>query len=395
MPSQNSLSSRRSNSGRTKIKYDSWRRRSARRTFRFINSIILVVSVVSYFSIFISPEFFWLAGFISMLIPFCIIANIFFVFLWWWAKRWYALYSLFVLVIGFPFLQASVSLGGVVKENFDTNKNNLSVLSYNVREFDVYQQKDKKYTVTKNTINWIKQDTSDIKCIQDFYNSESAKTFNTRERLSANDTDNSYYFHVRYTSANHNKGQFGIAIFSKYPFINKGEVTFKVQTDNGAIFVDIVKPNLKNNKKDTIRIYNVHLESMSINQNELRPIDQPEQTFWYAGRRLKKGFSMRAQQVKTIVNHIKESPYPVILCGDLNDLPYSYTYFKLRRNLSNAFESKGLGTEFTFNGKLFFLRIDNQFYDSDKLDCVYFNTYREILFSDHYPLRAVYEIERE
>ncbi len=375
------------NSRRRKIKSDSWHRRNARRTFRFVNSIVLVVSIISYLSVLVSPEYLWLSGFVAMLIPFCLIINVFFVLLWWWRKRWYALYSLFILIIGFPFLQASVSFGGIWKENIPKNKKYLSVLSYNVREFDVYQRTKDNHTVTKNTITWIKNDTSDIKCIQDFYNSERTNFFNTREQLSAQGSKNPYYFHARYTSANHDKGQFGIAIFSKYPFINKGEVAFKVRTDNGAIFADIAKG------KDTIRIYNIHLESMSINQNELKPIDQPEETFWYAGRRLKRGFSMRAQQVQTITNHIKTSPYPVILCGDLNDLPYSYTYFKLRRNLKNAFESKGLGTEFTFNGKLFFLRIDNQFYDNDKLDCLYFETHREVDFSDHYPLSAVYEID--
>lgn len=383
MPSQN----RSRNSRRKKIKNDSWRRRNARRTFRFINSLVLVLSVISYLSVLVSPEYFWLSGFVSMLIPFCMIANVFFVFLWWWRKRWYALYSLFVLIIAFPFWHASISLGGIWNADIENDNNYLSVLSYNVREFDIYQQQDKKYSITKSTIEWVKNDTSDIKCIQDFYNSESAEIFNTREQLSAQGSDAPYNFHVRYTSANHNRGQFGIAIFSKYPFVNKGEVPFRVRTDNGAIFADIVKG------KDTIRIYNVHLESMSINQNELQPIDKPEETFWYAGKRLKKGFSMRAGQVQTIINHIKTSPYPVILCGDLNDLPYSYTYFKLRRNLKNSFESKGLGTGFTFNGKLFFLRIDNQFYEDEKLDCIYFNTHREIPFSDHYPVRAVYEIE--
>lgn len=382
MSSQNSIHSR-----RKKIKPSSWRRRNARRIFRFINSLVLVVSVISYLSVLVSPEFFWLSGFVSMLIPFCILTNIFFVLLWWWRKRYYALYSLFVLIIGFPFWQASISLGGILKGSFEEGQNYISVLSYNVRQFDIYQEQNKEYSITKNTIKWINNDTSDIKCIQDFYNSEQAQIFNTRERLSKQGSENQYYFHARYTSANHKQGKFGIAIFSKYPFINKGEISFKVRTDNGAIFADIVKG------KDTLRIYNIHLESMSINQNELQLIDKPEETFWYAGKRLKKGFSMRAQQVQTIVNHIETSPYPVILCGDLNDLPYSYTYFKLRRNLKNSFESKGLGTEFTFNGKLFFLRIDNQFYDGDKLNCLYFNTYREILFSDHYPIRAVYEIE--
>lgn len=363
---------------------NSWHRRNARHTFRFINSIVLVMSVISYLSVLVSPNFFWLSGFVSMLIPFCLIMNVFFVLLWWWRKRWYVLYSLFVLILGFPFWQASISLGGLWSEDLTAKEKYWSVLSYNVREFNVYQEND-NFQTTKNTISWLKNDTSDIICIQDFYNAETDTIFNTREQLMAKNTQNTYHFHSRYTSANHRNGKFGIAIFSKYPFIATGEVPFNIRTDNGAIFADIVKEN------DTLRIYNIHLESMSINQNELHPIDNPEETFWYAGSRLKKGFKMRAGQVNAILKHIQASPYPVIVCGDLNDLPYSYSYFKLHQSLSNAFESKGLGTEFSFNGKLFFLRIDNQFYNDKKLDCLYFNTHREVIFSDHFPIRSVYK----
>lgn len=93
--------------------------------------------------------------------------------------------------------------------------------------------------------------------------------------------------------------------------------------------------------------------------------------------------------MQILKKHLLGSPYPVILAGDFNDLPYSYTYFSLRENLENAFESKGRGFGFTYNKVLFFLRIDNVFFDK-ALEVLQFKTLREVDYSDHYPISAVF-----
>ena len=108
---------------------------------------------------------------------------------------------------------------------------------------------------------------------------------------------------------------------------------------------------------------------------------------------LKKGFQKRAEQLKEVEIYIQNSPYPVILCGDLNDLPYSYTYTRLNKFLNNAFEKAGNGFGFTHNGKLNFLRIDNQFFDS-RFQIHSFETIHSIKFSDHYPIKAVYSLSK-
>ncbi|HEX8532431.1 MAG TPA: endonuclease/exonuclease/phosphatase family protein, partial [Cytophagales bacterium] len=87
---------------------------------------------------------------------------------------------------------------------------------------------------------------------------------------------------------------------------------------------------------------------------------------------------------------VRESPHKVILCGDFNDIPYSYTYQRMRRQLRNAFEDAGSGFGFTLNDdKLFFLRIDNQFYDK-ALNVHDFQTHRDVTYSDHFPISATY-----
>jgi endonuclease/exonuclease/phosphatase family metal-dependent hydrolase len=177
--------------------------------------------------------------------------------------------------------------------------------------------------------------------------------------------------------------EFGIAIYSKLPIINTGEIRSESGNFMNSIFADVLLG------EDTIRIYNTHLESMSIDEENVVNTDRLAQSYKDTGYRLRRGFISRAQQIKGLIKSIKDCNHKIILCGDLNELPYSYTYFSLRRLLNNAFEKAGNGFGFTYNGKLFFLRIDNQFFSKD-INIHKFMTYRNVDFSDHFPLTATY-----
>jgi endonuclease/exonuclease/phosphatase family metal-dependent hydrolase len=100
----------------------------------------------------------------------------------------------------------------------------------------------------------------------------------------------------------------------------------------------------------------------------------------------------RSVQVDTLTRRIDNSPYPVILCGDINDLPYSYTYDQLADRLQNAWASAGLGFGFSHNGKLPFLRIDHQF-ASPRFEVLGCRLRHDILHSDHFPLEAEYRLK--
>ena len=107
--------------------------------------------------------------------------------------------------------------------------------------------------------------------------------------------------------------------------------------------------------------------------------------------RLKFGFIQRSKQIKTIKEHIMACPYRVIVCGDFNDLPYSYAYHQLKDILNNTFTKTGRGFGFTYNGKLPFLRIDNQFY-SKGIQAVSFQTVKSMKYSDHFPIVGTYTL---
>jgi endonuclease/exonuclease/phosphatase (EEP) superfamily protein YafD len=82
------------------------------------------------------------------------------------------------------------------------------------------------------------------------------------------------------------------------------------------------------------------------------------------------------------------SPYPIILCGDFNDTPTSFTYKQLSEGLNDSFANAGLGIGQTYNGKFPALRIDYILY-SPELEIVNFKT-SEVSLSDHYPIISAF-----
>lgn len=348
-----------------------------RKFLLFTNKVLVVLTLLCYLSTLVSPEIIWVAGFFSYLIPPLFIVHGICMYLWYRWKKINMLYSAITILVGYKFIVSTIALNLDASEGHD-----LSVLTYNTRVFNVYDHLNKNFESSKKMINWIKQDDSDIKCFQEFYNKKDSEVFNTSEELMQN---GKYYSYVQ-PKAVVDKQEFGLAIYSKFPIIDKGRVTFKEKSQNDAIFVDVVS------KKDTIRIINVHLQSMSINANVFDEKYDWKTNLINLGKKLKKGFIARAQQLEAIEQYIVNCRYRVILCGDLNDPPYSYTYFKLQCMLNSAFEDAANGFGFSYNGKLFFLRIDNQFYGKG-FKPVNHQTLRDVSYSDHFPIKVLYQIE--
>ena len=288
---------------------------------------------------------------------------------------------LLLLLLNYKFIQRSCTFSKKTDK-----KDEFSILSYNIRLFNVYPQfADKTFSTTRKIIDFVKKSEADVLCLQEFYNDPKDSLFNTIERIKKK-----YAFHYfSNTYTNHNGGAFGMVIFSKYPIKSKGKVVFQERSNNQTIYADIEFP------QGTVRVYNMHLQSMNINDKEIAEshFDNESKTkVMQAFLKFKNGTINRSIQVDKLVSHIKESPYKVVVCGDLNDPPYSYTYEKLSDVLNNAFEKKGNGFGFTFNGQLPFLRIDQQFCDLN-LEVTDFKTETKVPFTDHFPIRAGYRFK--
>lgn len=312
------------------------------------------------------------------MIPFFMVANIILLLILIMAKRKIFFIPLIALIIGWRFFGITFQLN-----ERQSDIEGLGVLSYNTHLFNFYKDKEENKDFTKNAVQWVRDHPSDIKCLQEFLQDYTTPAHNAIKELSDN---GNYEYSYHMIDGNPKKRSYGLAIFSKHPIINEGLV-FENKRNNGAMFIDIKVDS------DTIRVYNTHLESMSIQAARLGDMEGIKKNYRSTLGKLKNGIQMRASQVKILSEHINNSPYPVILAGDFNDVPYSYTYFTLKSILLNAFEEAGRGFGFTYNKVLFFLRIDNIFYDK-AFDIKQFKTHREVDYSDHYPISAVFKLDK-
>ncbi|GAA4350544.1 endonuclease/exonuclease/phosphatase family protein [Hymenobacter saemangeumensis] len=297
-------------------------------------------------------------------------------------------------------LQVKSAKGNIPASTFFTPQapDELLLLSANVRIFNVYGQlRDPNFASSKGFIRWLSQSPADVLCLQEYYHEprgsqENGSVFKASAYIGPQSGRHPF---VSKTLTNRIGAEFGLAIFSRFPIVRRGTIRFARSSHNHAMWADLARPATPGRRADTIRVFNLHLQSMSLEENDIVAAAGSKKGFQQKGRnllrRFRNGAVARGTQVDTVLARIARSPYPVLLAGDLNDLPYSYTYDQLADHLQNAWATAGTGIGATYNGRLPALRIDNQFASRhwQVLGC---RVHKEILWSDHFPVEALYRI---
>jgi endonuclease/exonuclease/phosphatase family metal-dependent hydrolase len=275
----------------------------------------------------------------------------------------------------------------------------LRLLSANVRIFNVYPQLRRlDPSAPAKAIAWLAASPADVLCLQEFYqepagtHSADGDLYRVADRLGPGSGRHGF---VSKSLVNSAGAEFGLAIFSRFPIVGRGEISFGRLTQNHAMWVDVAGPG----RGDTVRIFNTHLQSMSLDEGDIVAAGSSRAGLKSKGRgllrRFVRGAAARAWQADTLVANIRRSPYPVLLAGDLNDVPYSYAYSQLANELQNAWATVGFGPGNTYHGRLPpLLRIDQQFAGSrwQVLGC---RVHTEIPYADHFPVEGVYRLKEK
>lgn len=351
-----------------------------------VNCIVALFLVFSYTASYIHPGDLWPIAFFGLAYPFLLIINILFIIYWGIQFKKQIILSLVIVLAGWSYINRIVRF---VDSETNSDDGKFKVMSYNVRLFDLYNWTKNKESRNK-IFKLLEEESPDILCLQEFFHADRDIDFTTldtmRTFLKAKNE------HIVYTSTVRKTDHFGIATFSRFPIINRGQVEFEDVGNNVCIFSDIIK------EKDTLRVYNCHLASIHFAKEDYRFIEEIEKTDSEKRikggkqiiRRLKTAFIKRAKQAEVIYSHMKESPYPVILCGDFNDSPLSYTYQTLKQDFSDAFNfgEKGLG--FTYIGNFPSYRIDYLLFGY----CFSASGFKTIKkdYSDHYPITCDFKM---
>ncbi len=308
-----------------------------------INSLLLLLLLVSYIVPKINPEFFWHISLLGIIFPLLLILNTLFALYWIisWKKYFWA--NVVIITLGSSQIDKIVANQKNKLDNKEANKLQknkkhqfdqlINVMTYNVRLFNQNENiVDDK--IENKILDMVKEEKPNILCIQEFNLTEI-----TKEILDLFDNKRN----------NDNKLQ----ILTNYKVLKSGYI----QSENICIYKDIVL-------NDTIRIYNIHLQS-----NWLKT--------------MKSSYQKRVREAIKIKKHINKSPYPVIICGDFNDTPISYTYSKIKDGLLDSFEESGIGIGNSYVS-IPTLRIDYILHSKEYKSYNYRK--KKYKLSDHYPI---------
>ena len=355
---------------------------------KILYKILLAVNVafafsllIAYLAVLISPDDFALPAFFGLAYPYLLLINIIFVIIWAMLLRFEALISVVVIVIGFNHISNYIQF----TRPSGNKTNTFKVLSYNVRLFN-YFENNHGVTSEKKVIEFIKAQKPDIICLQEFYVSGYPAV---EEKFIIEALGGKYYSHMKLSGSGKNR-YYGIITLSRFPIVTKGEIIHP-GSSSLSIYTDVLI------QKDTFRIYNNHLQSFRLKRmersfiDELTASDDKETMKEVKGLSvsLKKGFVKRALQAQVVKGQITRSPFPVIVVGDFNDTPVSYSYRKIRKGLFDSFVNSGYGAGFTYKGNYPPNRIDYILYDKTLINS-YFEI-KKVKYSDHYPIIAYFK----
>jgi endonuclease/exonuclease/phosphatase family metal-dependent hydrolase len=340
------------------------------KTMYFFNIVLSFFTLLGYLLPFLAPKLFPFLSVLTLFLPFFLVLNLLFLIYWFIQFKRQILLSVFVLLLGITFISKFFKLNN---EPISSQKTDVKIMSYNVRLFNLYQWIDRE-NVSEKISEFIKNENPDVICFQEFSNN--------------NEVDFSKYpYHYKNIIGKNTK--LGQAIYSKFKIINKGILEVD-NTNNQTLFADLLINN------DTIRLYNIHLESIKITP-DVHEIDEnvnslTEERSKRILKRISKSFKIQQEQAEKIRLHKLSASHPTILCGDLNNSAYSYVYRLISGNHNDAFIENGKGFGHTFNFKYYPARIDYIFVENNFI-VKDFQTHNSFYHSDHFPITSVIELK--
>jgi len=306
-------------------------------------------------------------AFISLAVPFLVLINILFFLFWLVQKKFLMLLPLAILVYGYFTLGTFISFNTVSKTH--TVVESVSIMSFNSLGFSG-KEDEWKSTSGDTIVKFIQKENPDIICFQEFdYN-----------KIKSDDFSNYPYSYVDFEFSE-DRSRVIQAIYSKYKILGKGILEFP-DSSNSAVYVD-VKYNT-----DTLRIYNLHLESLNIRPNNIKK-ERSDKLFV----RLRNSFAKQQEQSNIVRKHLEVSPYRNIVCGDFNNNQFSRVYFNIKGDLKDSFLERGHGYGQTINFWKFPFRID--FILTDPSFQILSHKNYNIDLSDHEPIMATIKIPNE
>ena len=336
------------------------------------NIATIVMMLFVGYADYLNPTAFPMLSNVGLSYPIFLIFNFCFLIFWLVFKRRKA----FIPILGFVICYYPTRIYMPLNINRSVPPNAIKVLSYNVWMFSGWDETGKN----NPTLQFIAEQNADIVCLQEaegwgIYKAKADSVMN-----------------VLYQYADTSRRKDGgdvLAIYSKYPIIKKERIVYPSKTNHSAAFY------LKING-DTVVVINNHFESIGLspedktNFKEMVKGDMNAKCVEKESKKLidklAEASKRRAPQVDAVAQYIYEHKgMSMILCGDFNDGPLSYTRRIMAKSLTDCYVESGNGIGISYHHGGFYVRIDNIMCSNDWVPygCKVDNRVKS---SDHYPI---------
>ncbi len=366
------------------------------RLLLFCNGLLVTALLLSAWLPNMSPHHWWLSGFAGLLFPILLLLTVLFIPIWALYRKWYYWISIAAIILSWKAILVSFSIhwpqqlaaGRPEAPRF-------TVMTFNTSSMGVkgYQLDKELHASIFHTLH---EANPDVLCMQEFYTNDDPKLTNNisaiQQRLGY-----PYYFFTS-DKTQWNTWHYGIVLFSRYPVIHTRKIPcgYSIAGSGSSILeADMLIYG------DTVRVYTAQLRSYMFNGAELSQLNaiktmNGSQTGLSAAGslvdKMRHTFTARTQQTEQLHDLADQSPYPVIVCGDLNDPPVSYTYYTLSQHLRDAFLEKGSGIGRTLSFLSPTLRID-YILAHNNFNIHGYRTFENGMF-EHFPVMASFSLKK-
>lgn len=336
-----------------------------------LNAAAILGLLISYLAPYVDPLDFWPISFFGLTFKFWLVLNIGLLLLWIFLrkKRW--MYNGLFLLLGYSFIARNIQFNSPkpLPEDF-------KVATFNTAVQQIFSEGNTSESIDK----YLAENKVDVAVLIEW--------LDKKGKISKK-----HFPHQQFAElyAYRNQYNYGLKLVSKHKILHWERIKYNHITNNLAAFFDIEI------KGTVVRFVAVHLQSNGISSKDYHKLVNVELDDEYKEyaldfvKSLKVPIQRRSIQTKTVLEAIENSPYPVVILGDFNDTPQSFTYQQLKQGRKDAFIEKGSGWGATYLKPFPMLRIDYILHD-DELSCTSYKCTREIR-SDHALVQASFKIK--
>lgn len=348
-----------------------------------VNLAVALVLIGCAYSPLLPPATLPLLSLAGLAFPFALAGNILFIIAWLLVRRRYAWLSVIACFLCMPQIRAFVPF------NVDHQKapsDAIKLVSYNILSTNLTPS-----TANRDNplITYLEECGADIICLQEFPFASLNSSAKAKKLLA------DYPYKSYDVSKDGEMAANFLCCLSKYPILSVEKLDFGSSTSNGCTKYRILHDT------DTIVVYNCHLQSNQLDSNDKSAYEQllakpqkdnikTDETKTLV-KKLRDASVKRAEQADIILADVcqETSPY-IIVCGDYNDSPISYTRRQLTAKLDDAFIGSGNGPGISYNRNKMYYRIDHILHSSafESYACKVDHT---VKISDHYPISCYLE----